>query len=49
MLMTLSSALSKDSQSGLYRLAYCSVHLKYWFLAHDLLNTTKSESFYFST
>jgi len=42
------TALSKDSQSGLDRLANCSVHLKHWFLAHDL-NPTKSEASYFGT
>jgi len=44
------TALSKDSQSGLDRRANCSVHLKHWFLAHDLLlNPTKSQASYFGT
>jgi len=43
-------SLSIDSQSGLDRLANCSVHLKHWFLVHDLLlNPTKSEASYFGT
>jgi len=41
-------SLSKDSV-GLDRLTNCSVHQKHWFLAHDLLNPTKSESSYFGT
>jgi len=43
------TALAKDSQSGLDRLTNCSVHLKHWFLAHDLLDPTKSEASYFGT
>jgi len=50
MLMTLSSiVLSLKTQAGLDRLANCSVHLKHWFPAHDLLNPTKSETSYFGT